>query len=411
MTYTVQPGDTLFRIAQRFGVTLAALLRANPQIADPNRIFPGQVINIPGTGTPPPPAAVTYTVRPGDTMYLIARRFDVDLGALIRANPQIADPRQIQPGQVINIPADPPAPPATGIVRTNIPYGYQELQTDLAALRQRYPFLRFGSAGQSVLGRDLTTVTLGAGPKVVVYAGAHHANEWITSALLAKFIEEYARAYETGGSVAGFNARQIYDSTRIVVLPMVNPDGVELVIRGIAPSNPYYSRVIEWNGGSTDFHLWKANIRGVDLNRQYRANWDFAQREGAQGPSPSSYAGPAPESEPESRAVADLTRTLLPRLVLAYHSQGEIIYWNYLGLAPAESRTIVTRFQQLSGYVPVEEPPESAGSAGYKDWFILAYRRPGFTVEVGRGLNPLPLSQLPEIIRDNLGLLMYAATA
>ena len=60
-----------------------------------------------------------------------------------------------------------------------------------------------------------------------------------------------------------------------------------------------------------------------------------------------------------------------------------------------------------SGYT-LEITPESSGYAGYKDWFIQEYNRPGYTVEVGRGVNPLPLAQFPEIYEDNVGLMAQA---
>jgi spore coat assembly protein SafA len=105
-TYTVQKGDTMYLIAQRFGVSLEALIAANPQIKDPNLIFPGDVINIPGhSHGHRPPHGRTYTVQKGDTMYLIAQKFGVTLKALIAANPQIKDPNLIFPGDVINIPS------------------------------------------------------------------------------------------------------------------------------------------------------------------------------------------------------------------------------------------------------------------------------------------------------------------
>jgi LysM repeat protein len=96
-TYVVQPGDTLSGIAERFRVTLAALEAANPQIKDPNRIFPGQVIHVPAS-------RLTYVIQPGDTLSGIAERFGVSLAALEAANPQIANPNRIFPGEVINIP-------------------------------------------------------------------------------------------------------------------------------------------------------------------------------------------------------------------------------------------------------------------------------------------------------------------
>lgn len=96
-TYVVQPGDTLNGIANQFGVTLAALEAANPQIADPNLIFPGQVIVVPAT-------VKTYVVQSGDTLSGIANQFNVSLALLEKANPQIANPNLIFPGQLIAIP-------------------------------------------------------------------------------------------------------------------------------------------------------------------------------------------------------------------------------------------------------------------------------------------------------------------
>ncbi len=105
--YTVQPGDSMFSIAQRFGVSLNALIAANPQIPNPNLIFPGQIVCVPGTQPPPgpcPPGTFAYTVQPGDSMWSIARRFGVSLDALIRANPQIPNPSLIFPGQIVCVP-------------------------------------------------------------------------------------------------------------------------------------------------------------------------------------------------------------------------------------------------------------------------------------------------------------------
>ena len=107
--YRVEIGDTMFEIASRYGVPLEALLKANPQISDPNEIFPGQEICIPGEAIPCP-GGMLYTVRPGETLFEIARIYNISLAALIAANPQISDPDQIVPGQVLCIPAPMPAP-------------------------------------------------------------------------------------------------------------------------------------------------------------------------------------------------------------------------------------------------------------------------------------------------------------
>jgi spore coat assembly protein SafA len=122
--YTVQQGDTMFLIAQRFGVSLNALIAANPHISNPNIIFPGDVLCVPGAGgrvpaTCPPGFQGRYTVRQGDTMFLIAQRFGVSLNALIAANPHISNPNIIFPGDVLCVPGTSPAPTIPASIMLN----------------------------------------------------------------------------------------------------------------------------------------------------------------------------------------------------------------------------------------------------------------------------------------------------
>ena len=105
----------------------------------------------------------------------------------------------------------------------------------------------------------------------------------------------------------------------------------------------------------------------------------------------------------------DFTLSLSPKRTLAYHTQGEVIYWRYLDLEPKGARILGERFAALSGYA-LEDTPYASGFAGYKDWFIQSFDRPGYTIEAGRGVNPLPLSQFDKIYSDNLGILVSAAT-
>ena len=129
---------------------------------------------------------------------------------------------------------------------------------------------------------------------------------------------------------------------------------------------------------------------------------------GITGPGPTRYGGTAPESEPESRTVARFTRNYDPRLVLAYHSQGQLIFWNFMNLAPPQALTIGEALAAVSSYT-LTEAQGIASYAGYKDWYTQDFRRPGYTVEVGLGRNPLPISQFPRIYADNLPLLLLAS--
>jgi g-D-glutamyl-meso-diaminopimelate peptidase len=85
----------------------------------------------------------------------------------------------------------------------------------------------------------------------------------------------------------------------------------------------------------------------------------------------------------------------------ALHTQGREIYWNYRGYEPAEAEPLADRLAAASGYEAVKLEDSDAG---YKDWFIQRFRRPGFTVELGCGVNPLPLSQLPQLVADTRAL-------
>lgn len=284
------------------------------------------------------------------------------------------------------------------IVDTASDYGYAELIEDLNELQQTYPFIQAMNIGKSIMGKEIPAARLGTGPKEIHYNGSFHANEWITTPLLMKFIEDYAIAYSTGGNLRGTDVEALYNTTSLWIVPMVNPDGVELVQEGAAPQHPYYEQLLEWNYGSYNFSQWKANIRGVDLNDQFSANWEVEQkRRSPAGPAPRDYVGPAPLSELEARVMMDFTHNHDFQLVIAFHTQGEVIYWNYRDLEPPYAEEIANRFGSVSGY----SPEKLTGSdAGYKDWFIQEFRRPGFTVEAGLGVNPLPVADLPSIYDD-----------
>lgn len=93
-SYTVQSGDTLYKIASAEGVSLAALEASNPQIANPTNIYPGETLYLPSL----------YTVESGDTLYKIAVANNVSLSALESANPQITNYTNLLVGQHIFIP-------------------------------------------------------------------------------------------------------------------------------------------------------------------------------------------------------------------------------------------------------------------------------------------------------------------
>lgn len=347
-----------------------------------------------------------HTVRQGDTLYGIARAYYTTVGAITTANPGV-NPNSLVIGQRLVVPY------GIDVVTLDVMPTYEIIQLQIQGLKARYPFLQTGSIGRSVMGKELYYVRLGTGSNAISYNASHHANESVTTPVLMKFIEDYSKAYATGSSLLGYNIRDIYGRTSIYLIPLVNPDGVDLVAYWPNYSDPAYTKAAQLNRTGLPLpSVWKANIRGVDLNLNYPADWDKEKQleieQGIRSPAPRDFGGDAPLSEPESRAMVDFTREHNFNLVIAYHTQGGVIYWQFENYAPARSLTIARNFAAISGYA-VESGTAEAAYAGYKDWFLQEYRKPGFTIEVGRGVNPIPAGQLPTIYSENLGIFLYSA--
>lgn len=350
---------------------------------------------------------VNHRIFRGDTLWSISRLYGTTVDALLIANPGIV-PENLSIGSSVTVPLP------FDVVPDDIAFTSTLVSYCVRGIAARYPFVKTGGIGKSVTGKTLWYLSAGTGDNTVFYNAAHHANEWITTPLLLRFFEELSKAYAYGKSIFGYKASEILNRSHIYIAPCVNPDGMDLVTGEISSGSYYESaRRIAGNYPQIPFPSgWKANILGTDLNLQYPAGWERAREnkfaQGIIGPAPADFVGTAPLSAPESRAMYDFTLSLSPRLILAYHTQGEVIYWRYLDYEPQNSRAIADTFSAVSGY-SVEETPYASGFAGYKDWFIQDFDRPGYTIEAGRGVNPLPLSQFDKIYRDNLGILVYGA--
>jgi g-D-glutamyl-meso-diaminopimelate peptidase len=301
------------------------------------------------------------------------------------------------------------------IVNTTVPITAESCDQMIQQIVRTYPFCRSEVLTTTAFQRPIRTLVIGNGPRKVIYSASHHANEWITSLVLLKYAEELAQAIQNGTQIGGASARQIADTATIYMVPMVNPDGVDLVAGAIQTGSIQYDLAQRLAADYPDIPFpngWKANLLGVDLNLQYPAGWLRAREikfsQGYTTPGPRDYVGRAPLNQFETQALAGYTEFIDPELVLAYHAQGKEIYWKFMDYEVPGAQELGQQMAQASGYTLADVPYES-GFAGYKDWFIQQFRKPGYTIEVGSGENPLPLSQFDEIYRDNVPIMTIAA--
>lgn len=344
------------------------------------------------------------TIKSGDTIYSLANKFDTTINRIIAANPNI-NPNNLRIGQKIIIPFG-------NIIPIDINYSYSILQMNINSLNSIFPFIETGSIGNSALENSIPYLRIGTGPKEIFYNASFHANEWITTPVLMKFIEQYLLAYVNNSTIYGYNARSLFNTVSLYIVPMVNPDGVNLVTGEYKLGSSEYLRTqnIARNYPSIPFPSgWKANINGIDLNLQFPAGWEQARQikfsQGFTSPAPRDFVGNGPLVAPEALAVYNFTLAHNFELILAYHTQGKEIYWQFQNYATSRARSIGEQFASVSGY-RLAEVPFNSSFAGYKDWFLQQYQRPGYTIEAGIGQNPLPISQFNEIYRDNLPILV-----
>ena len=302
------------------------------------------------------------------------------------------------------------------IVNTTVPITSEINDNIITELVSTYPFLRTEMLTATAFQRPVRALIFGTGPRKVLFTAAHHANEWITAYILLKYAEELAEAIRNGGNVGEENAQALSDAVTIYMVPLVNPDGVDLVTGALQPGSLQYelARRLSENYPEISFpDGWKSNLLGVDLNLNYPAGWLQAREikfsQGYTLPGPRDYVGRAPLGQLETRALAEYTEMIDPALVLAFHTQGQEIYWTFSDIEVPGAQELGEAMAQASGYRLADVPYNSA-FAGYKDWFIQEFRRPGYTIEAGRGVNPLPIEQFDEIYADNLPLLNIAAT-
>ena len=281
------------------------------------------------------------------------------------------------------------------------PLNGETLMGYMTELTDAYPFIGVEYIGETIMGKPICAAVFGEGETEYLYISGHHGSEWITGLALIRFLYELCEAHAAKRRIHGTDTEYLFREKRLVIVPLFNVDGAELQQNGVSDSNPLRERILRMNGeNGEDFTHWQANVRGVDLNHNYNAGWmqykQIEKENGIENGCPTKYSGPCPESEPECGYLCSYIRAHNVRSLISLHTQGEEIYYSTLSSCPVGARTIANRIAQITGY-KTSAPSGSAAYGGLIDWFISEYDRPAFTLECGKGTNPLPLSDEAKI--------------
>ena len=289
---------------------------------------------------------------------------------------------------------------------------YEARNSIINLIKKKYSFAQISVLSKTVCNRDISCIQLGSNTSPVLFAGAFHGMEWLTSLILLKFTIEVCEAIQNSSTISDVDIKKFLSKCGLFIIPCVNPDGVEISLHGPAAAGNFKDLVYNASNGNTT--RWQANAKGVDINHNFNANWsklhELEKKHGILTSSPTRYGGPFPNSEIETCTLVKLCCDINFRHALAFHSQGEEIYWDFNNCQPPCSKCIANVLADSSGY-KLNQPEPLATGGGFKDWFISYFYKPAFTIEVGLGRNPLPISELEPIYKKIHKMMVLAVTS
>lgn len=284
-------------------------------------------------------------------------------------------------------------------------YEYEMMEKDLEKLLYKHKGkIHIDSMGKSWDKREIYRIAVGRpdAARKILFTGAIHGREYITARLLIKQTEQFLESISKSG--------KDYENTTVYVIPMVNPDGVALCHRGAEGIRDKKLRQeilkikrqdAKKKADCEYFIRWKANARGVDLNRNFDAFWGKYES-GNSSPSSEKYKGEYPESEIETKLLTNFTRKEKFSATVSYHSSGEVIYWDFgqRGELREKTEKMAKGVSYVTGY-KIEDGWDQTDPAGYKDWAVLKMEIPSVTIEIGKGDSPLLQDEFPQIWEKN----------
>lgn len=292
---------------------------------------------------------------------------------------------------------------------------YQGMKQYLIDMEKLYKSrIRLHTLGITADKREIIEASLGyrnASRHILIHA-AVHGREYGNTALVLALIEDYLQdSFQK-------NHLSLIKDVCFHLIPMVNPDGVVISQQGpkgiqnlqlrkrlllCRKRDQKYEK--SFSDEQTYFRKWKANARGVDINRNFNSGWK--KYIGSPWPSFAGYKGKSPESEKETQALLKAARRWSPCCCISFHSCGNLIYWNYgcKGKLLVEDKKLAQCIGKITGYDLHSTINARTQRAGCSDYFMEKLRIPSVTIETGSTECPLPIREYSRIYRQFLMLL------
>ena len=320
-----------------------------------------------------------------------------------------------------------PMPEGDIVATDSALYTYDMVMRDIYFLKQRYPDLcEIIKLGTTADGRDIIDVAVGSktASKDVIIQYSMHAREYINTLLGMKQLEELLKGMQSGAEYNGIPYSTILQDVRLHIIPLMNPDGVTISQLGFDGINSETIRAdlnkiwaTDNEAGRGDVNLaaytstWKANALGVDLNRNYDTLWEDAGVGGTTEPSSARYPGPFAHSENETVALLALEEAVNCSAQIAYHSEGDLIFWNYgvEGDLYAKDEQLAQVVAATTGYPLESTVTSNQSTSGCSDYFIRELGVPSITIETGTGDCPIGIDQWDGIWSRNAQVLPAVA--
>ncbi|MBE5926581.1 MAG: hypothetical protein E7270_06420 [Lachnospiraceae bacterium] len=281
-------------------------------------------------------------------------------------------------------------------------YTYKEMQNDLKLLKEKYPdYFTYKVAGKTYDGRNIYIICLGNknADKKILAQSTIHGREYMNSAICMAQLEYYLNNWNAMYDEK-FTYGDLFNRTCVYMMPMLNPDGVcisQFGANGI--KNKELRNKLKGMSGISNYERWKANARGVDINRNFSNHWE---RTGT--PGSSMYSGRKADSERETRIIKRIVNKYNFDFIISYHSMGNLVYWDIgqSGEIYTETYKLARKISKITGY-PLGEQSEPEGLS--YNWTILDKNIPEIIIENGYGVCPLPESEYKKTWKKNKDLI------